>query len=299
MCAVIRRLAPHLALLTAMAFWGSTFVALRVALTALSPQQTMAGRMSVACAVFLPLWPRIWRELRTYGHWGALLLMGLCEPCLYFLFETHALRLTTASQAGMITSLLPLLVAAAAFIFLHERAGKRMWIGFFLAVTGVVWLSLAAESGEKAVNPLLGNMLEGLAMCCAAGYTVLARYLSGVYGAMTITAAQSAVGMVFFCLLTLFVPQTEVLLSLGRVFPSWLPWACVFYLGGIVTFAGYGMYNFGVKRLSAGKAAAYVNLIPVFALLCGVTLLGERLLPVQYGGALLILAGVLLSQWKT
>ncbi|WP_297670709.1 DMT family transporter [uncultured Desulfovibrio sp.] len=294
----LQRFLPHLALLTAMAFWGSTFAALRVALTALSPLETMAGRMSVACAVFLPLWPRIWRELCSGGRWGALLLMGLCEPCLYFLFETHALRLTTASQAGMITSLLPLLVAAAAFVFLREQAGARMWAGFALAVTGVVWLTLAAESGEKAVNPLLGNALEGLAMCCAAGYTVLARHLSGVYGAMTITAVQSAVGMVFFCLSALLAPQPGAALSLGREFPAWLPWACVVYLGGVVTFAGYGLYNFGVKRLSAGGAAAYVNLIPVFALLCGAVFLDERLLPAQYGGAALILAGVLLSQWR-
>ena len=72
----------------------------------------------------------------------------------------------------------------------------------------------------------------------------------------------------------------------------------VVYLGGIVTFAGYGLYNFGVKRLSAGRAAAYTNLIPVFALLFGVALLDEKLLRAQYGGALLIVLGVVLSQWK-
>ncbi|MBO4300731.1 MAG: DMT family transporter [Desulfovibrio sp.] len=294
----MQRLLPHLALVTAMAFWGSTFVALRVALTAFSPQQTMAGRMLVACVAFFPLWPRICRAVRANGHWLALVLLGLCEPCFYFLFETHALQLTTASQAGMITSLLPLLVAVVAFAFLRERPGWRMWVGFAVAVTGVVWLSLAAESGEKAAHPLMGNFLEGLAMCCAAVYTVLARHLSVVYGAMTITAAQSAVGMLFFCFLCLVLPQPEAVLSLGRDFPVWMPWACVLYLGGIVTFAGYGLYNYGVKRLSAGQAAAYVNLIPVFALLCGVILLEERLVPAQYGGTLMILAGVLLSQWR-
>ena len=292
------RLLPHMALLTAMAFWGSTFVVLRIALTALTPLQTMAGRMLVACIVFLPLWPRLWRELKEHGNLGTLTLMALCEPCLFFLFETHALRLTTASQAGMITSLLPLLVAAVAFVALREHAGLRMWLGFLLAVCGVTWLTLAAVPDEKAANPLLGNILEGIAMCCAAGYTVLARHLSTVYSALCITAVQAFVGMIFFCLLALVVPESDTLISLGRDFPAWVPWACVFYLGGIVTFAGYGLYNFGVKRLSAGRAAAYTNLIPVFALLFGVALLGEKLPPAQYGGALLIVLGVLLSQWR-
>ena len=292
------KLLPHVALLTAMAFWGSTFVVLRIALSALSPLQTMAGRMLVACVVFLPLCPGLWRELKQHGHWGSLVLMALCEPCLFFLFETHALRLTTASQAGMITSLLPLLVAAAAFAILRERAGLRMWLGFLLAVCGVTWLTLAAVPDAKATNPLLGNIFEAIAMCCAAGYTVLARHLSTQYSALCITAVQSFVGMIFFCLLALIIPEPDSFVSLGRTFPHWAPWACLLYLGGIVTFAGYGLYNFGVKRLSAGRAAAYTNLIPVFALLFGVALLDEKLLQAQYGGAALIVLGVLLSQWK-
>lgn len=294
----VRPLMPHLALLTAMAFWGSTFAALRVALTAMSPVQAMACRMGVACLAFLPLWPRILREVASKGCWGRLACMGLCEPCLYFLFETHALRFTTASQAGMLTSLLPLLVAATAFFILRERSGPRMWLGFALAVGGVTWMTLAAEQGETAASPLLGNALEGLAMCCAAGYTVLARHLSSRYGAMTITSVQSLIGLAFFALLAALLPQPDAGLSLGRDLPAWLPWACVLYLGGVVTFAGYGFYNYGVQRLSAGRAAAYTNLIPVFALLCGVCLLDERLLPGQYGGIACILAGVLLSQWR-
>ena len=292
------KLLPHVALLTAMAFWGSTFVVLRIALSTLSPLQTMAGRMLVACVVFLPLCPRLWPELKAHGHWGALVLMALCEPCLFFLFETHALRLTTASQAGMITSLLPLLVAATAFATLRERAGLSMWLGFLLAVCGVTWLTLAAVPDDKATNPLLGNIFEAIAMCCAAGYTVLARHLSTQYSALCITAVQSFVGMLFFCLLALTVPEPKTYVSLGRTFPDWAPWACLLYLGGIVTFAGYGLYNFGVKRLSAGRAAAYTNLIPVFALLFGLALLDEKLLQTQYGGAILIVLGVLLSQWK-
>ena len=190
-------------------------------------------------------------------------------------------------------------MAATAFATLRERAGLSMWLGFLLAVCGVTWLTLAAVPDDKATNPLLGNIFEAIAMCCAAGYTVLARHLSTQYSALCITAVQSFVGMLFFCLLSLTVPEPETYVSLGRTFPDWAPWACLLYLGGIVTFAGYGLYNFGVKRLSAGRAAAYTNLIPVFALLFGLALLDEKLLQTQYGGAILIVLGVLLSQWKS
>ena len=57
--------------------------------------------MLVACLVFLPFWPSFRREMRANGHLGALALMALCEPCLFFLCETNALRFTSSSQAGM------------------------------------------------------------------------------------------------------------------------------------------------------------------------------------------------------
>lgn len=192
------RCIPHLALLTAMCVWSTSYVALRITLSGLTPIQAMSGRMLVASLVFLPLWPRLFRDLRRQGHLGALLLMGFCEPCCYFLFETHALRLTTASQAGMVVSLLPLIVAGVAWVVLDERISGRVWLGFALAVGGVVWLSLAATPADNAVNPLLGNTLEALAMLCAAFYTVIARRLSPLYNPMQITAAQSGLGMLFF-----------------------------------------------------------------------------------------------------
>ncbi len=292
------RLVPHLALLTAMCVWSTSYVALRIALSGLTPLQAMAGRMLVASLVFAPLWPRLFRDLRRHGHLGALLLMGFCEPCCYFLFETHALRLTTASQAGMVVSLLPLIVAGVAWVALGERISGRVWLGFALAVGGVVWLSLAAAPADNAADPMLGNALEALAMLCAAFYTVIARRLSPLYNPMQITAAQSGLGMLFFCLLLLFLPETSRPISLGLELPAWAPWASVLYLGGCVTFGGYGLYNFGVNRLCAGQAAAYTNLIPVFTLLFGVSLLHEVFLPSQYLASVLVIAGVLLSQWR-
>lgn len=50
------RIWPHLALLLAMVFWSTSYVALRIALSALDPFTVMAGRMGVATLLFLPLW---------------------------------------------------------------------------------------------------------------------------------------------------------------------------------------------------------------------------------------------------
>ena len=202
------------------------------------------------------------------------------------MLETRALCLTTASQAGMIISLLPLITAVVAWRLLGERVSLRGWIGFALAVAGVVWLSLQSAVDETATAPVLGNFLEGLAMVCAALYTVLARRLSAAYSPLQITAVQSFVGMSFFAGLLALAPLDYTPVLLHVEVPDWAPWASVVYL-----------YNVGVSRLSAAGAAAYTNLIPILTLASGVILLREVFLPGQYMASVLVVAGVLLSQW--
>ena len=239
------RIWPHLALLLAMVFWSTSYVALRIALSALDPFTVMAGRMGVATLLFLPLWGGLLRDLRRKGQWRWLLLMAFAEPCCYFLLETRALCLTTASQAGMIISLLPLITAVVAWRLLGERVSLRGWIGFALAVAGVVWLSLQSAVDETATAPVLGNFFEGLAMVCAALYTVLARRLSAAYSPLQITAVQSFVGMSFFAGLLALAPLDYTPVLLHVEVPDWAPWASVVYLGGVVSLGGYGLYNVG------------------------------------------------------
>lgn len=160
-------------LVIAMALWGSSFIALKLAFAELPPLWVIFGRMALGSLVFLLAWR--WRGQMHYraGDWKYLLGLAACEPCLYFLFEALALQHTSAAQAGMVTALLPLLVAVGAFIFLHERISRITLAGFLLALVGAIWLSLSGSADEHASNPLLGNFYELLAMLCATGYTTL------------------------------------------------------------------------------------------------------------------------------
>ncbi|WP_162962248.1 DMT family transporter, partial [Pseudomonas aeruginosa] len=121
-------------LILAMALWGSSYVVLKVAFRELPPLWVIFGRMALGSLVFLVAWR--WRGRIDYrpGDWKYLLGLAVCEPCLYFLCESFALQYTSAAQAGMITALLPLLVAVGAWLLLHERIGRMTWIGFGLAV---------------------------------------------------------------------------------------------------------------------------------------------------------------------
>ena len=115
----------HLAmigLLGAIVLWSASFVAMKFAIAEFGPILTVFLRMILAAAVlifFLP--PMAKKQKYQKGDWWLLLLLALCEPCLYFIFESYALTYTTASEAGMVTSLQPIIVAVAAFYFLKEQ----------------------------------------------------------------------------------------------------------------------------------------------------------------------------------
>lgn len=278
-------------LVIAMALWGSSFIALKLAFAELPPLWVIFGRMALGSLVFLLAWR--WRGRMDYraGDWKYLLGLAACEPCLYFLFEAMALQHTSAAQAGMVTALLPLLVAVGAMVFLGERIGRTTVAGFLLAVVGAVWLSLAGQADEHASNPLLGNFFELLAMLCAMGYTLLLKHLSSRYSAFLLTAMVAFVGTLFFLPLALVSEPLPT-----HVSPMGL--AAVAYLGILVTVGAYGLYNFGVSRLPASQASGFTNLIPLFTLLFAILLLGESLNGMQVLAALLVFAGVLLSQWR-
>ncbi|SDI02370.1 Threonine/homoserine efflux transporter RhtA [Pseudomonas benzenivorans] len=279
-------------LVVAMAIWGSSFIALKLAFAELPPLWVIFGRMALGSLVFLLAWR--WRGRVQYraGDWKYLLGLAACEPCLYFIFEALALQNTSAAQAGMITALLPLLVAMGAFAFLRERIGRTTLAGFLLALCGAVWLSLAGSADEHAANPLLGNFYELLAMLCATGYTLLLKHLSGRYSAFILTAMQALIGALFFLpVAALDAPFPATISALGL--------GALLYLGVVVTVGAYGLYNFGVSRLPASQASGFINLIPVFTLLFAVLLLGESLNALQMLAAALVFGGVALSQWRS
>ncbi len=279
-----------ISLLGAALLWAGSFSAMKVALTAYDPMVVVFARMLIGSLCFL-LGYRWLRGTVVRGRdWALLLIMALCEPGLYFLFEAKALTLTTSSQAGMISATLPLLVAVAAGLFLKERITRRALLGLGLAIAGVCWLSVSGETRADAPNPLLGNFLEFLAMVFAAGYTICLKLLSRRYSVYFLTAFQSFVGAVFF-LPFMFLPATNLPTALVP-----LPALAVLYLGTGVTMGAYGLFNFGLSRIPANQAAAFVNLIPVFAVFLGWLVLEERFTSQQYLASLLVFLGIYINQ---
>ncbi|MDD2464653.1 MAG: DMT family transporter [Desulfobulbus sp.] len=285
----VQKMLPIMALLLAMALWGSSFVALKYSFQEMHPLMVILGRMVVASLCFVPFIRSLARGGIRRCHALPVLLMCLCEPCCYFLFETAALTRTSASQAALITTMLPLMVALSAGMFLGERISPRTIGGFVVAATGALWLSLGGQETQQAPQPVLGNFLEFMAMICATGYTILMKRLSKELHPFFLTGIQAFTGAIFFAPVLLFPSVRATTLT-------WGGFGAILYLGIVVSMGAYGMYNYGISRIPASQASAFVNLIPAFSILLSYLILGERLNFSQWMACALVFGGVLVSQ---
>ena len=281
---------PYICLVLAMVLWASTFVALKLAFSIYDPMVVIFGRMAVASllAVFFPfVFKNIQFRMKDLKY---IVFMVICEPCLYFIFEAKALVYTSAAQAGMITSMMPLMVAIGAGLILKEKLTRKTYLGFMIAVMGALWLSFASNPSSHGPRPLLGNFLEFIAMVCATGYALSLKKLTSHYSPLFLTFIQAFAGAIFF-FPALFLPGTQLPVQAEPV-----PVFAILYLGSAVTLGAYGFYNYGVSKIPASQATAFINLIPVFSLVMSALVLGERFSSVQYLASIMVFAGVILSQ---
>ncbi len=284
---------PYLSILAATILWASSFIALKTAFTVYDPMVVIFGRMIIAL-IFILLFFKPLRNFRfRKKDVKFFLFLGFCEPCLYFVFEAIALQNTSASQAGMVTATLPLIVAIPAWLFLKEEMNARKIIGFALAVAGVVLLSIGSDVTENAPNPLFGNFMEFMAMVAASGYIITMRHLSTNYSSLFVTFFQAFIGSVFFLPL-LALPTTTLPTSFELT-----PVLAVIYLGIFVTFGAYGSYNYAISKIPASQATAFINLIPVFTLIMGVLILGDQLTLMQGVAVVIVFLGIYVSQMKS
>lgn len=281
---------PVAAILLAVVLWGSSFAAMKFVVRDLSPVSVMWVRMATAFLLVLPFAKKLWPRNYQKGDLKYLAGLVLLMPCLYFLLESNALTLTSSSQAGVISSSVPLLAGVGAWFVLKESLRPATIIGLLVSVAGVAWLTASGDPDSHAPNPVLGNMMELLAMVSAAGFMIILKKLTPRYSPWTLTALQTVAGVIFFS------PGAVPVLSGGFLEWTSIQTVCLLYLGSFVTLGAFGMYNWGMSKIPTAQASAFINLVPVVAVIFGWFIMSETLNSSQLTASVFVLAGVLASQ---
>ncbi|MGQ0548146.1 MAG: EamA family transporter [Armatimonadota bacterium] len=131
---VPRRLAD-LALLAVAAAWGLTFPLGKIVLSTLPPFTYLAVRFGLAAAVLLAILPR-GGAATSRRDWTAAAGVGIVLFVAYGL-QTFGLRLTTASNAGLITGLSVAMVPVISAVWLRRMPHPAVLAGVAAATIGL------------------------------------------------------------------------------------------------------------------------------------------------------------------
>lgn len=261
---------------------------LAVRLSELGPQATGFWRFAFALPILLVL-ARGKGPSPSGRQIGLLLLAGVFFGLDIALWSA-ALSFTTVANATLMSNMTPVFAAAFAWFVYKERFGAAVLMGGLTALVGAVTLALARAqtAAGPAASAELGWLGDGLGVASAfwyAGYLLIVRSFGGNLGAGSIIfwATLGAAGL---ALVATFV-MGEALLA-----TTWQGWAVLIGNGVIVQAAGQGLIVYGVGRLPIAISTVLLWLQPLAATVFAWILFGERLGPLAFAGAALILGGV-------
>ena len=217
-----------------------------------------------------------------------LAVLGFVSLTVYFTFENIGIAHTSASEAAILIAAIPIFVNILNVFTLHEHNSTLEWTGIVLSFAGVVML--IAFSGGSGGGSLHGNLLVLSASLSAAVYVLIARHMLVTRSALFLTAFQLLFGALF--MLPLVIGEA---LLVGYRQPTVEAVGGLVYLTLFCSVLAYLMLNYAYRFIEASKASVFVNLVPVVAVASAFLILDERFTTGQFGAALIVVAGVWLT----
>ncbi len=270
--------------------YGFSFMFSKIALGVADTFVLLAVRFTVAFLSLSILWATGIIKLNFKGKKiGGLLLMGLFQPLLYFIFEQYGIIYTNSAISGIMIALVPIAAIGLSFIFLHEKPSKKQILFSLVSLIGVILISLTGSSGQ---NTLLGFILLVGAVLCAGGFNILSRKLSSNFTPFERTYVMMALGSAGFTLTALIKLGTGFFPSVVTACTDFGFITAIFYLSILSSVVAFASYNYATTYLTTAKATSFANITTVVSVLAGVILLSESFTLLQALSCVLILIGV-------
>lgn len=304
------RLQSYLFLLINTLVWGAALIVVKPALEHTTPFRYLLYRYLIASIAALPIIFVILRriskqQLKKINLKHIILLealgSGLALAALY-----SGLKLTSALEANLLTTTVPIFVTLGGIFLLKEKQEKNEWIGLIVAFLGTLVLTLApffSLNGQFTQLSIWGNILILLHNTINIFYFPLAKKAYQGAPKLLISGISFFVGFIFFIPLVMFElgspnPLTLVNTMITELQNVSVLWAA-FYMGIFGSIIGLTAYIKGQEGIEASEASLFWYLQPLIYIPLGYIMLNEKINTVQVVSLLVIFTGVFIAEKRS
>ncbi len=279
------------AVLLAIIFWSFSFIWFKIANETYLPLTIVFSRLVIAVLLlttFLLItkgFKKIKRADRKYFF-----ILALFEPFFYFLGESFGLTYVSATVGSVIISLIPVIAALAAWVFLKEKLRIINYAGIVLSFIGVI-IFIINKDGYMSFN-IKGIALLLLAVLSAVGFNLTLSRLVGTYSPVFIVTIQNIIGMILF-LPVFLITDFHQFINTPFVTKSIIP---IIELSVFASCGAFILFAYSIKKIGVSRANVFTNCIPVFTAVFAFFILGDRLTLQNIAGMLIVITGLFLSQ---
>lgn len=281
--------------------WGSSFILMKRGMFAadgsavFSAAQVASIRISLAGAVFIPFFARIYRKLEQKTDLLFFAIVGWGGNLIPAYLFTYAEQTLDSGIAGIMNSFTPIFTIIIGFLLFSNKVSFRQLIGTLIGFLGITWLILLnsrPHSGHFYIAPalaiLLATALYGLSLNTIKHKLSFYSPLEVATGGFSLAFLPALIGFFIF-------DTPQVILHKPNATSSLI---YIFILGLIGTAFAVVLFNRIIAQTSALAASTVTYFIPIVAVAIGL-FFGEKLVWQQFFAMAVIICGVVLVNLKS
>jgi drug/metabolite transporter (DMT)-like permease len=274
-------------------FWAGNFVLGRSMHLVISPIVMAELRWLLALLIISPFFLPKLKKNKTIilQNWKILILLSVLSVACFNTFIYLGLTITTATNATILQSVIPIAILVLSAFWLKEVVSKQQWLGVFISLSGVLILITKGDLSrllEFTINQ--GDIYVLIAVIFWATYSILLRFRPAELDGFTffgITVLVGSIALLPFALIEyhyspVIIWENSSLLT-------------ILYMAVFPSILAYVFWNKGVHELGAAKAGLFIHLMPCYGLVLSSFFLNEQVYPFHIGGVLLIFCGIYLA----
>lgn len=269
--------------LSVSAIWGSSFLFIAIGLESLEPGVITLGRVALG-ALVLNVVPRSRVRFDPADRTRLFVLSVLWVALPFTLFPIAEQHISSAA-AGMLNGGMPIFAALVAGVLLRRPPGPVQALGICVGLLGVVAISVG--QGGVRDSAWFGIVAVLFSTACYGVAVNIAAPLQQRYGSLPVMARMLALATL--CT----VPYGIVSIPGSRVEVA--PVLAVVFIGAVGTGLAFVLMGALVGSVGSTRASFITYLVPVVALVLGITVRDEHVTGLAIGGVALVIVGAVLG----